>query len=238
MIAEDVVSHVRDIYERFAASTDGLRVLDAGCGRRGYLPIGDRAHLTGIDVSEEQLRHNERLDERIVGDLETYPLPRATYDVVICWDVLEHLRHPRDAIVRMAASVKPHGLLIIAGPHPRSLKAMLAKLSTHRIHVWLFRFLNPDAAPDDLPFRTYLKRDSLPQRVERHVRQQGLSVVYHATYESRAQVSLRERLHLTGAPWRAVKLVVTVMTVGMIDPELTEFVAVFVREPGATAWAP
>jgi SAM-dependent methyltransferase len=226
------ITEVQAIYQGVASASERLNVLDAGCGRRSYLQYGDHVHVTGIDISEEQLDRNPRLDERIVGDLQAYPLP-AAFDVIVCWDVLEHLRDPRAALLRMCAALRPGGLLIIGGPIPRSLKAVLAKFSPHRVHIWIFRLLNPQADEDDLPFRTYLKQDVMPHRVRRYVGEQGLAVLYHAAFESQMQVRVRERLWVTGVRWRVVKLLISVMTVGRIDPERTDYLSVF-RRPSST----
>ena len=71
-----------------------LRVLDAGCGSSSYVKAPESAHRVGIDISEEQLRKNTFVDEKILGDIQTYELPPASFDVIICWWVLEHLREP------------------------------------------------------------------------------------------------------------------------------------------------
>jgi SAM-dependent methyltransferase len=230
---DQAIADVQALYEAFASTSARLSILDAGCGRRSYLDFGEHVHLTGIDISEEQLSRNPRLNERIVGDLQEYPLPAAAFDVVVCWDVLEHLRDPRAAIRRMGAAVKPDGLLIIAGPIPRSLKGALAKLSPDRVHVWIFRLLNPQADEDEAPFHTYLRRDVMPARVIRHAREQGFAVLYYAACESRMQVRVRERLRVTGTRWRIVKLLIRITTAGRIDPERTDYVCVLRRNAAA-----
>ena len=60
--------------------------------------------MVGLDISPSALDRNRLLDDRIVGDLETYPLPRKAFDVVVCWDVLEHLL----AVKSLIAKFTPH----------------------------------------------------------------------------------------------------------------------------------
>jgi Methyltransferase domain len=38
-----------------------------------------------------------RLIERELGDIESYDLPAEDFDVVVCWNVFEHLPHPERA---------------------------------------------------------------------------------------------------------------------------------------------
>lgn len=92
------------------------RVLDAGCGYELPLDFPSNVHLVGIDTSAEALAKNVNVDDGIVGDLETYDLGEATYDAVICWTVLEHLKRPEAALQNFTRALRPGGLLIIRMP--------------------------------------------------------------------------------------------------------------------------
>src|SRR4051794_17388506 len=61
-----------------------VRVLDAGCGNAASWKFDAEraagvslkgAHLTGLDIDGPALAENPRFDDRIVGSVETYPLP-------------------------------------------------------------------------------------------------------------------------------------------------------------------
>ena len=71
-----------------------LTLLEAGCGSMSHVGIEGVEKVVGIDVSEAQLARNTSLHEKIVGNLETYPLPENTFDVIVCWNVLEHIPDP------------------------------------------------------------------------------------------------------------------------------------------------
>src|SRR5437764_1287309 len=96
--AKIAVADVQSLLERHLALNPHPRVLDAGCGARRYVAFGEHAHVVGLDLSAEDLARNDGLDERIVGDVQAYPMPQQSFDVVLCWDVLEHLRRPRQAL--------------------------------------------------------------------------------------------------------------------------------------------
>src|SRR6516225_7849122 len=93
---------LQKIFERTFEGRSSLRILEAGCGSSSHLQFGRDAHVTGIDISQMQLQRNTRLDERIQGDLQTFDLPEKAYDCVICYDVLEHLSRPMDALARLS----------------------------------------------------------------------------------------------------------------------------------------
>ncbi len=95
-------SRLKQQLEEFWRGIPRPRILEAGCGSGSNIPIPPDSHLTGIDISEEELAKNQVVAEKIVGDLETYPLEKDSFDLVVCWDVLEHLGRPRLAMENMA----------------------------------------------------------------------------------------------------------------------------------------
>jgi hypothetical protein len=70
-----------------------LEILEAGCGQKWDLDIGDGGYvLTGIDLDAEALRirrdETKDLHEGIVGDLRTADFGQRTFDVIfnaLCW---------------------------------------------------------------------------------------------------------------------------------------------------------
>jgi SAM-dependent methyltransferase len=107
---------------------DGARVLDVGCAT-GYLA----AELTrrgctvdGVEfdpVAAEQARAPGRCREVVVGDLES-PLTREAVtalgrpDVVVCADVLEHLRDPWAVLAWLRTLLDPaDGRAVISVPN-------------------------------------------------------------------------------------------------------------------------
>jgi SAM-dependent methyltransferase len=118
-----------------------VMVLEAGCGSTSdvNLPFGKK--IVGIDIDAEQLRHNDRVETKIRGDLQTYELPPNQFDLVACVDVLEHLPFPEKAFVNMSRSVKPGGYLLIAGPEPYSYKGLIAKYTPHSMRHFIHELL-------------------------------------------------------------------------------------------------
>jgi 2-polyprenyl-3-methyl-5-hydroxy-6-metoxy-1,4-benzoquinol methylase len=100
----------------------GKRVLDVGCSS-GYLaePLSKRGNtIVGLELDPGAAREAERWCERVVvGDVETLELPfePASFDVVLCGDVLEHLRDPGAALARLRPFLRPGGRLVASTPN-------------------------------------------------------------------------------------------------------------------------
>jgi 2-polyprenyl-3-methyl-5-hydroxy-6-metoxy-1,4-benzoquinol methylase len=79
----------------------GKRVLDVGCSS-GYLAQTGNS-VVGIELDPAAAAEAEPWCERVlVGDVETMPLDGlGHFDVILCGDLLEHLRDPRAALARL-----------------------------------------------------------------------------------------------------------------------------------------
>lgn len=112
----------------------GVRVLDVGCSS-GYLaaPVAARGNtVVGIELDPAAAREAERFCERVlVGDVETMelPLPPASFDVVLCGDVLEHLRDPGAALARLRPLLVPGGRLVLSTPNVANWAIRLSLLA-------------------------------------------------------------------------------------------------------------
>jgi len=100
----------------------GKRVLDVGCSS-GYLsePLQQRGNtLVGIELDADAARAAERWCEQVlVGDVERMELPLepGSFDVVLCGDVIEHLRDPGAALARLRPLLVPGGRLVVSTPN-------------------------------------------------------------------------------------------------------------------------
>jgi SAM-dependent methyltransferase len=81
--------------------------------------------LYGIEMSDEAARTAEARSKAkvFVGDVLDAPFPRETFDVITCFDVLEHLYEPQRVIARVAEWLKPGGIFYILVPNVESAEA-------------------------------------------------------------------------------------------------------------------
>jgi 2-polyprenyl-3-methyl-5-hydroxy-6-metoxy-1,4-benzoquinol methylase len=104
------------------AVAGGKRVLEIGCSS-GYLAksLRERGNtVVGVELAAEAAREAEQWCEQvIVGDIEAtaLSLEPASFDVVLCGDVVEHLRDPAGALARLRPFLKPGGTLVLSTPN-------------------------------------------------------------------------------------------------------------------------
>jgi SAM-dependent methyltransferase len=136
-----IITEAVQVLMRDPALPKPARVLEAGCGSTSdvYLPFEKK--VTGIDIDAEQLKHNDRIEIKIQGDVQTFELPQNGFDIVACVDVLEHLPFPEKALANMSKSVKPGGYLLIAGPEPYSYKGFVAKYTPHSMRFFIHKLI-------------------------------------------------------------------------------------------------
>lgn len=153
--------YVRNYFGKLA----GLNVLDAGCGSASWLFDLTACHVTGIDVSAKQLDRNKLLQTRICADLQSYENAAWLnhFDLILCLDVLEHLKNPAPVIEKFMSWMKPDASLVLAYPNPQSLKGRVTKYSPHILHRLFYRISigTPlSGTHDDRgPFNTFLSPD-------------------------------------------------------------------------------
>jgi GT2 family glycosyltransferase/2-polyprenyl-3-methyl-5-hydroxy-6-metoxy-1,4-benzoquinol methylase len=101
------------------------RVLDIGCGagRLGEaLKARQQAAVVGLELNEEAARlAGERLDRVLIGDVEqlTPDFDPASFEAIICGDILEHLREPERLLRQARQWLTPDGCLVASIPNIR-----------------------------------------------------------------------------------------------------------------------
>jgi ubiquinone/menaquinone biosynthesis C-methylase UbiE len=104
------------------------RLLDAGAGE-----LANRKHCAHLDYVSQDFCQYKGLDEGavkaglqgptwntskidLVSDITAIPAPDASFDAILCSEVLEHVPEPTLALDEFARLLKPGGKLIITAP--------------------------------------------------------------------------------------------------------------------------
>ncbi len=102
----------------------GRRALDAGCGAAyGSRMLADAgaSEVVGIDKDERVIAAmaptmpaGVRLD---VGDVTALPYEAGEFDLVVCFEMIEHVAEPERVLDELRRVLRPGGLLVISTPN-------------------------------------------------------------------------------------------------------------------------
>jgi 2-polyprenyl-3-methyl-5-hydroxy-6-metoxy-1,4-benzoquinol methylase len=111
-------------YEWAASLAPGRRVLDAGCGT-GYgaaiLAEGGADHVLGVDLAAAVVDAARARETARLGfdhaDIARLPHADASFDLVTCFEVIEHVPEPSAVLGELARVLAPGGVLAISSPN-------------------------------------------------------------------------------------------------------------------------
>lgn len=121
----------------------GRRVLDAGCGE-GYGAarlVRDSAAVYGLDNSAEAVSHGRANYPGVVfvqGDCAKLPFIDASLDLVVAFEVIEHLEGWRDFIAESARVLTTSGVLLVSTPNRAYYQT--TRTSPNPFHVHEFSY--------------------------------------------------------------------------------------------------
>ena len=158
-------------YRWAASAVGGKKVLDAGCGV-GYgtamLAEAGASSIVGVDIAgeavEDAIRRADSIGEFVVGDLEQLPFTPCSFDVAVCFEVIEHVQRRDLVLDELQRVLHPEGVLIVSSPNrnvylpgnphhvreytPSELHAALTKRFRHvalyRQHQWIGSLITDD----------------------------------------------------------------------------------------------
>ncbi|MBN1490090.1 MAG: class I SAM-dependent methyltransferase [Phycisphaerae bacterium] len=107
------------------AIPSGSRILDAGAGEGRYRPLCAHLDYVGQDLAgydgrgDGEALHAGSWDcsgVDIVSDITAIPEADASFDAVMCIEVLEHVPNPVEALRELARLLRSGGTLIVTAP--------------------------------------------------------------------------------------------------------------------------
>ena len=106
----------RRLRRELAPLLSGLHgeVLDVGCGRKPYRALVPATRYVGLDVDTPVTRALGVADEYYDGG--RFPFPDATFDGVLCSQVLEHVFTPERFLAEIRRVLRPDGRLVLTVP--------------------------------------------------------------------------------------------------------------------------
>jgi SAM-dependent methyltransferase len=199
-----------------------LAIYEAGGGSTSFMPLElmQRSHVTVVDIDQDQIRNNDYAQEAILGDIQTYRFKLDSFDLVTCYNVIEHLPDVESALSGFCEAVKPGGLILIGAPNPKSLSGVVTKYSPHWFHVWFYRHirgLEKAGQPGHAPFPTFFHPLVTLSKLEAFANAHGLQVIYRKEYESPRFPEMRLRKPVFAGLLDAVATVINHLLAGKAD---------------------
>lgn len=103
---------------RFVKSKN-IRILNIGCGTGGTVPTLEKyGTVYNIDVSEEAIKFMRKSGYN-ANLVESNKLPKIksdTYDLVVAFDVLEHIKNEQEALNEWSRVLKKNGMILLTVP--------------------------------------------------------------------------------------------------------------------------
>jgi SAM-dependent methyltransferase len=135
----------------------GMEALDLGCGAMPYVPLfeGRGARYRGADLEDAEL---------IIGVDGRVPLPDASVDLLLSFQVLEHVRELDAYLGEARRLLRPDGRLILSThgtwlyhPHPEDHRRWTAEGLRHDIEARGFEMLECTALVGPLAWTTMVR---------------------------------------------------------------------------------
>jgi 2-polyprenyl-3-methyl-5-hydroxy-6-metoxy-1,4-benzoquinol methylase len=210
-------------YRWAAQLVPGRRVLDAGCGTAyGATMLAEAGALAveGVDIAEDVVRAVEsRIPEGVnltVADVQELPFEDGAFDVVVCFEVLEHLDEAERAVKEFARVLAKGGFVVVSSPNRTVYPAG-----------------NPHHKHEFLPEELRLLLDQHFESVDLYRQQAWLAsaVLKDNDYVSEATDLAEARLHKVVRAELGTELY-TVAVAGSAPPPLAPAAAVLTSRPG------
>jgi SAM-dependent methyltransferase len=199
-----------------------LAIYEAGGGSTSFMPLEvlQRSHVTVVDIDEDQIRNNDYAQQAILGDIQTHRFTPNSFDLVVCYNVIEHLPDVEAALLGFCESLKQGGLILIGAPNPKSLSGVVTKYSPHWFHVWFYRYVRGHkqaGQPGQAPFPTFFHPLVTLSNLEAFAKAHSLQMIYRKEYESPRYPEMRLRKPALAALLDSVAVVVNRLLPGNTD---------------------
>jgi SAM-dependent methyltransferase len=131
-------------FDAIAGRTGACLLLGCGAGRHNRAIHRDRPELTlvGVDLSVSAIREAVRAGSGgayLVADAASIPAADASYDIVLLFDLLEHVPDVGRCVAEIARVLKPGGLFhgfVPLEAQPKTLFRALTRSRRIPIHQW------------------------------------------------------------------------------------------------------
>ena len=119
----------------FAKKNFGKKVLEVGCGggERTHLFVKAGCNVTAVDLVDKRKTSLVSGHKFVVADGRNLPFKDETFDVVVSFDVLEHIDRERKFLEESSRVLKKGGTLVVGTPNRNRFSHKLRQLVGKKI---------------------------------------------------------------------------------------------------------
>ena len=112
--------------ELFAKKIKNKKILDFGCGFGNNTALFDHSNnvVVGLDIHDIRSKNHRDFTLKVYDGYDI-PFKSNTFDIVVSFDVIEHIEHDLHSIKEMYRILKPGGQIFIATPNRHRLASLL-----------------------------------------------------------------------------------------------------------------
>lgn len=184
-------SFLEDRYRKTGAPV--RTILEAGGGSFSHFQLPENASLVALDIFPGQLRKNRSTELKIVGDLHALPIREGSLDMVVCFNVVEHLENPEGALEQLIRALRRNGILVLGFPERNSLKGIVTRATPVCFHQWYYRRIVGKQDRGDrhfdafaTPFRRIVSGRLLKDWLGKH----SMKILFYESYDGAAAYNL------------------------------------------------
>lgn len=131
----DIFTKLYKYYAKKGVIPENPRILNLGCGTgiqtEIFLKYGN---VVSLDFSEDALNFCKirNLSGLVRADAEKMPFEDNSFDIILCFDILEHLNSDTDALSEMRRVLKKGGIALISIPAFKFLWSSFDEVNWHK----------------------------------------------------------------------------------------------------------
>lgn len=149
-----------DYIFKYSEKIKNKRVLDVGCGLGNYTSLfsHDRNDVIGLDIGDFRLPQFSNSFKFVKYDGEKMPFRDNFFDVIVSFDVIEHIKNDLQFVKEIKRILKLRGKLLVVTPNRTRLAAILLRLIGKR---YKFPFVGQETGfcGKSVHFREYTARE-------------------------------------------------------------------------------
>jgi SAM-dependent methyltransferase len=126
------------LLNRYLMQRQGLEILEIGTGSGFFLEFAKESfpnsHFSGVEYDERLLAETALRAPHaslIQGNAENFSIEKGRYDLVVSFQVIEHLYNPSAMLENVRAHLKPGGVFLVTTPNLTGLGARVMKERWH-----------------------------------------------------------------------------------------------------------